>query len=112
MRSCRSSPSSLSLTSPYPPAMLTCMTGASLIENSKMAGSSASDGISGRARSTFSLTLWSASSMLVEVSNSATTEEYPSTEVDVSSLRPEIVFSSSSILRVTRLSMSEGDTPG
>ena len=50
--------------------------------------------------------------MSVDDSNSTMTFEYPSTEVDVSSLTSEIVFSSSSILRVTRLSTSAGDTPG
>ena len=75
-------------------------------------GSSASGGSSGRAKSTFSRTFCRASSMFTSDSNSVTTEEYPSTEVEVSSLMSEIELSSSSILRVTKLSTSDGETPG
>ena len=50
--------------------------------------------------------------MFIEVSNSADTEEYPATEVEVSSLMSGIVLSSSSIFLVTRLSTSAGETPG
>ena len=45
-------------------------------------------------------------------SNSATTLEYPSTEVEVSSLMSLIVERSSSMMRVIWLSTSAGDTPG
>ena len=51
------------------------MTGASLIVISVMNGSSASEGRSGWTRSTFSLIFCSASSILVDVSNSAVTDE-------------------------------------
>ena len=88
------------------------MMGSSEKVNSRMAGSSASSGSSGLARSTFSRICWSASSMLTVVSNSAVTLEYPSMEVEESSLMSEMVLSSSSMGRVTSVSMSAGDTPG
>ena len=71
-RSCTSSATSFSCSSPYGPDMFTCMIGNSDRLNSITLGSSASAGSSGFARSTFSRTFWSASSMSMPFSNSAT----------------------------------------
>jgi hypothetical protein len=88
------------------------MIGNSESTNSRSTGSSASRGRFGRARSSFSRTFCSASFMSIPVPNSATTLEYPSTEVELSTCRSAMLFTSSSITRVTSVSMSPGATPG
>ena len=71
-RSCRRSATSFSRRRLYSPETFTCMIGNSERLNSTMVGSSAAEGRSGLAMSTFSRTSWSASVMSMPALNSMT----------------------------------------
>ena len=110
--SCRSSAIALRWSSLTSPASVMSTMGMSLKEISRIEGSSTSSGSFGLTRPTRSRTRCSASSMMVSGSNSTTTMETPSAEVDRITLMFLSEASSFSMGIEMRDSMSSGATPG